>query len=322
MIRNVLKKIIKFLFKIKLLKSFVRQLYLKRLLKFPSSVQPEIINACNANCIMCPHSRIKREIGEMDFGLYKKIIDECSKGKPKAILPFLNGEPLLNPQLINYIRYAKEKNKKSEIAIFTNASLLNEKMSLEILNSGLDRMVISFDGCHKETYEKIRRGLNFDIVNNNVLRFFQLRKEMRKRKPQVSLVIIKMKETEKEIKEFFKKWKKWADSVSVDVYKNWGGEIKGENENETADVKRFPCVRLWYQFAILRDGGVPICCLDYDGKYTIGSIKENTIREIWHGERINNYRNLHLKKLYREIPICKNCNGWMWLDAPFWWWEE
>lgn len=321
-LKSVAKKGVQLIFRVDKTKKLARNIFLKKILEFPQLVQPEITNVCNANCIMCPQSEMTRKVGEMDFDLYKKIIDECSRnrGRVKTILPFLNGEPFLHPRLKDYISYAKEKNKKAEVSIFTNASLLDERRSLEVLNSGLDKMHISFDGCTKETYEKVRRNLDFDVVTNNVLRFFQLRKRLNKRKPEVNLGIIEMKETRDEVQKFVDKWKSLANSVTIESYSNWGGKIPRKNEEEREQSKRrYPCPRLWLHFVALRNGDVAICCLDYDGKFLLGNVQKNSIREVWHGEVIKKYRSFHLQGRYDKIPICENCNSWR-MEPPLWWW--
>ncbi len=320
-LKSLAKRIIRIIFKVEPLKRLVRGISLKTLREFPRLVQPEITNACNANCLMCPQSEMTRKVGEMDFALYRKIIDECSenKGRVKTILPFLNGEPLLNRRLKEHISYAKEKNRKAEVSIFTNASLLDEKRALELLDSGLDKIHISFDGCTKETYERVRQNLNFDVVNRNVLGFFRLRSKLKKKKPEVSLAIIEMEETKRENEKFVAKWKPLADSVTVEGYSNWGGRIPEKDLKTKSEIKRHPCPRLWFHAVILREGNMVICCLDYDGKFILGNVKENSIGEIWNGEVVNKYRSFHLRGEYGQIPICEKCNSWK-LTPPLWWW--
>jgi len=41
---------------------------------------------------------------------------------------------------------------------------------------------------------------------------------------------------------------------------------------------------------ILIDGRVPLCCLDYDGVYTLGNVYDESIYDIWHGEKYKLYR--------------------------------
>ncbi len=319
--KSSVKIIIRTIIRFEPLKRLLRDISLRKLRKFPHLVQPEITNACNANCIMCPQEEMTRKIGEMDFNLYRKIIDECSKNRArvKTICPFLNGEPLLNHRLKDHISYAKEKNRKAEVIIYTNASLLDEKRALELMDSGLDKMFISFDGCTKETYERIRQNLDFEIVNNNVLRFFQLKKQLKRKKPQVDLSIIEMEETKRETEKFITKWKPLADSVTVKDFSNWGGKFSEKDQKKELKIERYPCPRLWFHLVILRDGNVAICCLDYDGKFILGNVKKNSIREIWNGEVINNYRSLHIRGEYEKISICEKCNSWK-FSLPLLWW--
>jgi MoaA/NifB/PqqE/SkfB family radical SAM enzyme len=169
-------------------------------------------NACNSNCIMCPHHLLKN-IGYMNMDLFRKIIDNCeSFGIKNVVLSFF-GEPLLDQSIMDKIKYAKSKN--LNVSFFSNASLLNQEAGKKLIESGLDSMTISLDAYSKETYEKIRLGLNFDTTCNNIMNLVSLRKEMNSAKPRVSLVLVEMEENKKEIKKFYARWKKIVDSVNI-----------------------------------------------------------------------------------------------------------
>src|SRR4030043_481203 len=62
---------------------------------YPLGLDIGTTNLCNAACIMCPHSRLKK-MGTMDMKLYKKIIDNCERLKIKNITLSFFGEPLLD----------------------------------------------------------------------------------------------------------------------------------------------------------------------------------------------------------------------------------
>ena len=83
------------------------------------------------------------------------------------------GEPLLNPKIYDYIKYAKEKG-ILETIINTNATNLTEKIE-KLIKSGLDLIIYSFDGGSKETYEKMRPGRfkqnSFEKVYGNIKNF-------------------------------------------------------------------------------------------------------------------------------------------------------
>ncbi|MEK6833686.1 MAG: radical SAM protein, partial [Nanoarchaeota archaeon] len=127
--------------------------------EYPWGVDIGTTNLCNAACIMCPHSKLKK-MGTMDMNLYKKIIDNCSKLNIRIITLSFFGEPFLDKQLIEKIKYAKEKG--MFVAFYSNASLITKELAKDIIDSGLDGITISFDGYSKETYEKIRKKLKFD----------------------------------------------------------------------------------------------------------------------------------------------------------------
>ena len=123
--------------------------------EYPLGLDIGTTNLCNAACIMCPHTKLKK-MGTMDMKLYKKIIDNCEKLKIMSLTLSFFGEPLLDKDLIQKIKYAKER--KMKVAFFSNASLLTEKWAKELIESGLDGITISFDGYSKATYEKIRKS--------------------------------------------------------------------------------------------------------------------------------------------------------------------
>ncbi len=180
-----------------LYKKKINQVIKKR--KYPLGIDIGTTNLCNAQCIMCPHSKLKK-MGTMDFGLYKKIIDNCERLKIKNLILSFFGEPLLDKGLIKKIRYAKSKN--MEVAFYSNASLLDEKWSKELIESGLDSITISFDGYSRETYEKIRKNLKFETTKNNILKLITIKKKLKKQNPKINLVLVELEENKKEIKQF------------------------------------------------------------------------------------------------------------------------
>jgi uncharacterized Fe-S cluster-containing radical SAM superfamily enzyme len=121
---------------------------------FPEDIQIQTITGCNASCVFCPNGKTKNPIkpAKMDDDLYKKIIDECLKHQVKRISPYLMNEPLMDGKLGWKIKYiAEKKPKKLSIKINSNASLLKGDMVDQILDSGLDRLNISFHGISRRS---------------------------------------------------------------------------------------------------------------------------------------------------------------------------
>ena len=135
----------------------------------PERIQLEAVFGCNASCIMCPvNIPSKREKGVMSQELFQKIIDEMAPFKDRIDKLDLwgLGEPLLDRNLYQKIKYAKSKGFRN-LAIATNADLLKEEYQQLVLESGLDTVIFSIDGSTKATHENIRVNTHFDNVIDN-----------------------------------------------------------------------------------------------------------------------------------------------------------
>ena len=126
----------------------------------PERVQVESAFGCNAACTMCPvHMQTDRKKGIMKLDLFTQFADELAEHTDKIDkFDFWGlGEPLLDKKLFQKIRYAKEKGFRNT-AIATNADFLDSETIGELLESGLDTVILSIDGSTKETHEGIRVG--------------------------------------------------------------------------------------------------------------------------------------------------------------------
>ena len=258
-----------------------------------------------------------RPVKNMDFELYKKIIDDCGKAGVKIVQPFNFGEPLMHNRLGEFIRYANEHT-KSRIQISTNAALLTYEKAVELLDSGLDRINIDIDGFTKDTFEKVRKNLDFDRVVENTEKFIELKKKLNKH-IFTTVSIINMDETSGEIAEFKRYWKPRVDRVHDVKYNTWTGSVEDRNESIN-NSKRFncPCKMLWDQMVILQDGKVALCCLDYDGKVIVGDMKNESILNIWNGKILNNLRQKQIKLKFDEISTCRACNQYIYMEGTQW----
>ena len=175
----------------------------KKLKKFKLSdmiVTIEPSNVCNSACLMCPYPKMTRPKEVMSMELFKRIVDDCvQNGISKFNLNFYN-EPFLDPMIFERIEYLKSKNVR--IQLFSNGSVLDDNKIDRIIESGLNDIRFSIDGVKKETYEKIRKGLNFE---KNYLKYFKTyrkKKELKSSSPCVAVVFVRSADNEGEQGEF------------------------------------------------------------------------------------------------------------------------
>ncbi|RLF38608.1 MAG: radical SAM protein, partial [Thermoplasmata archaeon] len=162
---------------IKLTKIFLNYKLKRDTLSYlPIRLWIEPTSHCNLKCIMCLNKDLPPgKKGYMDFEVFKKIIDEV-KGHTHDISIHHRGESLLHPKLPDMIRYATESG--VYVKLHTNATLLSEKKSIELIESGLNLLSFSFDGYGKEEYEKIRIGANFEKTLENIKNFIKIREDL------------------------------------------------------------------------------------------------------------------------------------------------
>ena len=72
----------------------------------PRLVAIETTNYCNAKCSFCPNNALRRNRRHMSDALFEKIIESCREFPLRNIEPFLNGEPLVDPKIMQRLEEA------------------------------------------------------------------------------------------------------------------------------------------------------------------------------------------------------------------------
>ncbi len=282
---------------------------------FPATLDIELTNNCNLDCLMCSRSLMKRKTGYMDVSLLRKIVEELKSHPPKSIGLHLFGESLMHPDLIRMIRLIKENVSDVKLLLSTNAYFLNRDVSREIIDSGLDRIRFSLDGIDGSTYEKIRKGSDFERVVNNIKGFIDVRNSADASYPFIQMQIIGMKDTADQVRRFRDIWTPLLsenDRIIVQEFMTFAGRVPDRTCFKIASFRdrlkrRLPCLRLWKNLVIYWDGKVGICCYDYDGELSVGDIKEEPISRIWQGQKINSMRLAQLNGSKAKFALCRSC---------------
>jgi radical SAM protein with 4Fe4S-binding SPASM domain len=265
---------------------------------------------------MCPNKDLaKTDKGFMDMELYKKIVDESSPQIFDINLAH-RGESLLHPEVVEAIAYAKKKGLYTRL--HTNGSLLSEDLSRKIVKAGLDRLSFSFDGCRKETYEKIRKGGDFDRTVANIVRFLEIKKEARSKTPLTAIEVISFDEPDKQDSPQAKEeFKKRFDGLPLDSFvmkdlHNWAGKIDSGPRGKKYTICPFP----WNALIIYWDGSVLPCTQDFFGDYIVGNVNTSSLEEIWNGEGMRFIRGKLADKKIGDLKTCSECDR-VWREGIF-----
>ena len=288
----------------------------------PMSLEVEPTTSCNLRCPQCPSGlrEFSRDTGMLGFSLYKNIIDEVHEELVWLVMYF-QGEPFLNSQFLDFVRYANSKNLYT--ATSSNAHYFNDKIARETVESGLSRLIVSIDGTTQESYSKYRIGGQIEKVIDGTERLLFWKKKLNRQTPHIIWQFIAFKHNEHEIPMI----KKMALAIGVDELTIKTAQVY-DYENDTefipnqSELSRYQkqndgtfklenkllnqCWKMWRSSVITWDGLVVPCCFDKDATHQFGKITELSFNEIWRSNNYNQFRNAILKSR-KGIDICTNC---------------
>ncbi len=273
---------------------------------YPIYLLIEPVSACNLRCVMCfqvdeSFSSDNNFMGMMDYDLFKKIIDDAVEGGTRAITLASRGEPTLHPKLGEMLEYCSGK--FFELKINTNATRLPDKLIHQILKSGITNVVFSIDSYKKDEYESIRVKGIFEEVVSNVKKFKEIKEKYypgSKCETRVTGVRIDKKQDTKKFKDF---WKDYVDNVvMVEMENRWD-----TYHNPKEIMAPGACNYLWERMYIWYDGICNPCDIDYKSELSVGTVKDQSIKEIWTGNKFDTLRKMHLDGKRDKIFPCDRC---------------
>ncbi len=273
--------------------------------------------ACNFRCSYCIHSLPKKDRGFitdktiMDFDLYKKCIDDLAQfpQKIKMLRYAATGEPLIHPQIAEMIKYAKDKEAGDSLEIVTNASLLTEELSGSLIDAGLDWLRISIQGLSPQKYTDIcGADIDFDRFIENIRFFYKNRKQC---KVYIKIIDCALEENEEE--KFYNLFGSICDKIAIEHLNPAVPEIDYTKLSETpltitqngnAVQNAEICPQPFYMMQINPDGNVVPCC-GMQTAFVCGNAEEESLYNIWNGERLKKFQLAMLKN--KKNNICKKC---------------
>lgn len=277
-------------------------------------------NLCNFKCKFCPTGNneliknTKRWQGNMNFDLYKKIINDLKEfDKPLKVLRlYKEGEPFLNKNLADMIKYAKENEVTEFIDTTTNGYLLKPEIIKPIINAGLDRLNISVNGINdKQFLDSTGIKVNFDKYVNSIINLYKIKGDC-----EICIKIIGDFMSENDKNKFFDTFGDYADRIFIENLAPCWPEFNVEDSlgiNITKGIYDQPiddiniCSYIFYMFTINSDGTASLCFLDWRRKLLIGDVRKESLKEIWEGNNLFQHRINHLNGRRKENDICKHC---------------
>jgi len=305
--------------------SYLISKYIKKsvLLGKPFALSIEPTTACNLGCPECPSGlkKFTRPTGKLMPDFHRQMLQSVGDSV-FYINYYFQGEPFLNPYFLDLIREANLL--KIYTATSTNAHFIDEKKAHEIVQSGLDRLIISIDGTTQDTYESYRVNGQLDKVIEGTMALISAKKKLKSQTPFLIFQFLVVKPNEHQIPEVFQ----LAEEIGIDevrlksaqVYDYENGNPLIPNQEKYARYKRNKdgkyvlkyktgnyCWRMWSSSVLTWDGKVVPCCFDKDAQHVLGSLENEEFNKIWKNKSYQSFRFAILNHR-NDIDICKNCS--------------
>ena len=292
------------------------------------SVYIEITDSCNLQCSFCPcgtagnagNAAMPRTF--MPTPLFEKCIAGAQEIGAKNVFFHVLGEPTLHPGFVHYLKKLEQTMLK--LTLTTNGTTI-ERTGRHILDCPAVRQVNfsthAFAELPRETAERhLQNVLDFcriaaverpDLYIN--LRLWNV--GAAEATPWNRYMLDRIRETfgvDVTPGHFCSRHKSFNISGRIYLHEDTRFEWPGSNKITSASsVTGIPvqgtCRALDTHVAILHDGRVVACCLDYSGQITLGNIQENGLAEILETPLARELREGFAKNELRH-PLCKACS--------------
>ncbi len=286
-------------------------------LDYPLHLNIELLYGCNLRCEFCALSKPMQNIKNktcrgksISFDKYREIIDEgVAHGLASVALNGFN-EPLLQQEIADYATYAATAG-VVEVSLHTNAMLLTEDMSSQLLDSGLNIIMFSIDAFSKESYDQIRTGGDYETAVTNVLRFLEMKKQRRSVLPLTRTSFVMTKINYEEIEDFVAFWDEHVDYIMLQGFCNplVGHDCYDEIEDHfrLEDQPFNTCFLPWQRLSIGADGAVMPCCSYFGLEMPVGNIYESSVHQIWSSDAMDRVRQTVNADTGSQPLSCRKC---------------
>ncbi|MFH1371534.1 MAG: radical SAM protein [Planctomycetota bacterium] len=299
---------------------------LARRFGFPPILQIEPTNMCNLRCLTCAtgSKMMKRPGVLMPFETFRSIIDQV-----KDYVYFLAfwswGEPFLHKDAFRMIRYARDQG--IIVHCSTNGHFFDTReRARQVIESGLDSLIVAVDGLDQQTYVKYRKGGELNRVIKSIENLVAERSSAGVKHPLITFRFIVMKHNEQQLDQV----RDFAEGLGVDVLtfrsavvqrsevnledklapslvKFQQHESEGSPAGENRAKRcRFICNRPYANLTIFSNGDVVSCENDFDSVMPLGNVSDKSLHEIISSERSRSF----LEKFHRDLdqmPFCRSC---------------
>ena len=284
---------------------------------FPREITLDINNRCNHKCYFCANPKIEH-YDRLELDLAFNLMNQALKNGSTDLALQATGEPFMEKSLSEYVKEGKRLGYEY-IYVNTNGALANEKRAKPVIDAGLDSIKFSINANNKEEFKEIHGYDDFDKVLANLKWIYEYRNQ---NNIQMGVYVSSVKSSKSTIdnSNIEKYIKPYCDNFAFRDVSNQGGSmmelsetesinkenILGSLNKEELESRKTRCVYPFNRIVINPYGHVVACTADFHDKLAIGNTRDESLKDIWFGEKFKYLRQKHLTDSYGTI-FCQKC---------------
>lgn len=279
----------------------------------PYQFSIEATNRCNFKCAFCPQSspdhKDIRPVGNLtieNFRIFVKKIKEVNPSNANLSI-CLDGEPLMNKDFPEFIKISNEEGLFPRFS--SNGRLFSKKIIKKI--SSYNYLAAIDFSSEQEVFDKVRgKNGDFEIVLDNLQQLVSEATNNENHKLEI-VDITHFNKEYNEISSLKKMRGLFPSNLPKNIklwsrqFHNFGGHL--QNENEKLNNYKL-CPYPWTSFSATWDGNVVACCRDTEGKTILGNVFDQSIEDIWRGNKYIKMREALIQKRVKDVAACEKCD--------------
>ena len=286
----------------------------------------ETTNRCNMRCKMCPRTTMMtRKIEDIDRETFLNVVDQiqphskedwalwktyCEKKYgiseddvasenhfflyiiSKVIQLHGYGDPLLDKHMEEYVRILHEKGFESYFSC--NPANIDFESTFKMMDAGLNYIKYSIESVDDNIHNQIRgERSNFTDSYQSILKVLDYKK---KNDLNTTVVITMLDLNRRNQKEDYDKLLEAFKDLDVYIYLKsedcqwYRKDFHGTKSIHWSEICKHP----WMTMTIQSNGEAAMCMEDFNNEIFFGNVREQSLYDIWHGEKYEKFRNMHL----------------------------
>lgn len=287
-------------------------------LSTPFIVCVEPTSFCNLKCEFCPNTKVDNKLKQMmPMETFEKIVHDLKAfPAPTKVFKFCgNGESFLNKNMPEMIKMVHNNKIAERIEIISNGTLLTPEINRKIVAAGLNTLKISIEALDEEGYEKIAKAkIDVEQLRHNLEDLYNHKGDNLTLYIKINNLALNGKEDEQK---FYDTYGDICDAIFIEgishIFPNF--EIENERVNESryggqCVIRRKVCAQAFKTLNIAANGDISPCSVDWAHKVVMGNVRENTLPEIWNGEKFTTLRKRFLRGEVDDIEACCDCGNY------------